>query len=258
MDMPDRHAPAGLAPGDIAAALDWWREAGVDCDFADEPRRWLEPAAGPDGPGPEPLRLAPAEPAEPVAVAVPLGGDAALWPREHGAFIEWWLSEPALDDGQVRDRLAPRGRPGARLMILVPQPEAGDSEVLLAGPEGRLIAAFLGAAGIAEDDTYLAAALPRHTPLVDWSALAGRGAGALLAHHIALAAPERLIVLGTSILPLLGHDPTHNGDILRTFNHEGRSVPVLAAREPGALLARPAWKAAFWRNWLDWTGPTTA
>jgi len=25
----------------LAAALDWWREAGVDCAFLDEPQGWL-------------------------------------------------------------------------------------------------------------------------------------------------------------------------------------------------------------------------
>ncbi|EJL32139.1 hypothetical protein PMI02_01519, partial [Novosphingobium sp. AP12] len=28
---------------DITGALDWWREAGVDSDFLDEPVSWLPP-----------------------------------------------------------------------------------------------------------------------------------------------------------------------------------------------------------------------
>ena len=38
MDMPRDHTLGES----LAAALDWWREAGVDGDFADEPRNWLE------------------------------------------------------------------------------------------------------------------------------------------------------------------------------------------------------------------------
>jgi hypothetical protein len=41
----------------IAAALDWWREAGVDCDFADVPRQWLA-----DRPDPNAVQQRPATP----------------------------------------------------------------------------------------------------------------------------------------------------------------------------------------------------
>ncbi|MBW8755706.1 MAG: hypothetical protein JF595_16475, partial [Sphingomonadales bacterium] len=41
--MEDR-AKAGFTE-EIAAAFDWWRDAGVDCDYGDEPTQWLAPAA---------------------------------------------------------------------------------------------------------------------------------------------------------------------------------------------------------------------
>ena len=53
----DSRSPLTLAE-QLAAAQAWWLEAGVDSDFADEPRNWVErPApepAGcvPDGPSP--------------------------------------------------------------------------------------------------------------------------------------------------------------------------------------------------------------
>ena len=193
-----------------------------------------------------------------MAPAAPLGGDPAHWPDDLPGFARWWMAEPSLDDGQLTERVPPRGAAAPAVMILVPQPEAGDREIFLGGPEGALLSAILGAMGIDQDSAYVAAVLPRHTPMVDWAALATRGAGALLAHHIGLVRPQRLIVFGASILPLLGHTPTHNAQTLPSFNHHGGSVPLLAARELGALMARPAWKAGFWRTWLDWTGTTTA
>ena len=37
--------PLSDLASDYAAALDWWREAGVDSDYVDEPQAWLrEPA----------------------------------------------------------------------------------------------------------------------------------------------------------------------------------------------------------------------
>ena len=82
------------------------------------------------------------------------------------------------------------------------------------------------------------------------------GLGELARHHVALAAPQRLIVFGSNILPLFGHDPAHNLAISAQFQHGGITVPLLAARDLSLLLERPRWKAGFWQNWLDWTGNT--
>jgi DNA polymerase len=184
-------------------------------------------------------------------------GDPAALPSSLAAFHEWWLTEPALDDGQVRDRVPPCGAAGAPLMVIVAQPEAQDRDALLSGQEGRLLAGLLAAAGLDPGQVYFGSALPRHRPLPDWASLTARGLGQILAHHVALVAPHRLLVFGSSIPPLLGHDMAQNAQILPAIKHEGHSVPVLATRELGALLARPAWKAGLWRQWLDWTGSNT-
>lgn len=263
MDHPAPPPRTGLQPGDIAGALAWWREAGVDLHFGDVPTAWLTDQNAAPGQGdPPPFPAAPGphattDPA-PAAQAAPFGGERAQWPTTLDAFARWWVEDPALDEGLVRNRVAPRGPAEAPLMVIVPQPEAADDERLLGGPEGRLLDAMLQAMELDPEAVRVAAVLPRHTPMVDWAQLAARGAGDLLAHHIHLAAPQRLIVFGSTILPLLGHDPTHSAQTLPSFNHEGRTVPLLAARELGALLARPQWKAGFWRNWLDWTGPLSA
>lgn len=251
MVQPARPAPGMLSAEAITGVLDWWRDAGVDLDFHDTPTAWLPPAEG-DGPARAVAAAAPAAEAPPPPT--PLGGDPAALPATLADFQAWWLSEPALDDGQVRDRVPPRGPAGARLMILVAQPEAQDGAMLLSGREGRLLDGLLAAAGIDPGEVYFASALVRHRPLPDWASLSARGLGAILARHVALVAPERLLVFGSNIPPLLGHDMTQNAQILPASKHEGASVPVLAARELGALLARPAWKAGLWRQWLDWTG----
>lgn len=258
------HPPVdtGLAASAITGALDWWRDAGVDLEFHDTPTRWL----------PAGEHSSPASPAEPVAKParespIPgptlpsgalLGGNPAGFPAALDEFRAWWLTEPSLDDGQLRDRVPPRGPARAELMVIVAQPEAEDGPALLSGREGRLLDGLLAAAGIAPDRVYVASALARHTPLPDWAGLEARGLGRILAHHVGLVAPQRLLVFGSNVPPLLGHAVTQNAQILPAFNHEGQSVPVLAARELGALLARPAWKAGLWRQWLDWTGNITA
>jgi DNA polymerase len=236
-----------LSGRDLAGALAWWREAGVGHDFADQPRTWVsEPEAIELSAAP--LRNEPAPIPE-----VRIGGDPAGLPQTLDTFREWWLIEPSLDGGSIQGRIAPRGSTAAEVMVLVPHPEADDRECLLSGPQGKLIEAMLTAMQIAPDQAYLASALPRHTPHPDWVTLQRTGIAEVLARHIALAAPKRLITFGGNILPLLGHDPAKSGETLHEFNHEGRSIPLLPAMELGVLLGNPRRKASFWQRWLDWT-----
>jgi DNA polymerase len=247
--MEDRAKP-DLAT-EIAAAFDWWREAGVDSDFADAATSWL---AAPEQPAAAPVRVAaaPLQPAKPEAPAFDRGG----WPQDLASFTTWWLSEPALDNGRLSGRVPPRGVAGAEIMVIVPDPERDDRETLLSGPQGRLLDAMLAAMGIAPEAVYLASVLPRHTPMADWAMVAEKGFGALLCHHVKLVAPRRLIALGSNILPLLDNDPAHNPAVLRRFNQQGLSFPLLAGKSLSALLERPRWKAGLWQGWLDWSeGP---
>lgn len=246
------HRPPPSVAASVEAAFAWWSEAGVDLDFHDGPEDWLaqpEPEsveAEPDlppPPPPEPPRvLAPRE-------APPL--DLEGMPAELAAWREWWLSAPALDGGRTAGRVPPRGSAGAELMILVPQPEAADTETLLAGPQGRLLDAMLRAMGLTADQVYLAAALPRHMPLPDWQALAAAGLGSAIARHVTLARPQRLLAFGSNILPLLENDPPLSAHPDRQFNHEEASIPLLVARDLESL-ERWTWKARFWRDWLAW------
>jgi len=147
-------------------------------------------------------------------------------------------------------------------MVVVPMPEDVDGEtgVLLSGPQGNLLNAMLGVMGVSAQDCYVAAALPRAMAAPDWDMMRDEGMGAVLAHHIALAAPRRLLLLGDRILPLLGHAPSQKPALLSLINqseagddgqHRG-DVSVLAAQDLGMLLENPRRKAGFWRSWLNW------
>lgn len=245
---------AGLPAGAIAAALDWWRLAGVDHDYADDATAWLaEPTA-------DPVREAPvaALPPRPTAPAAPprprIGENRENWPQTLGAFAQWWLAEPSLDGGSTEGRVPPRGPVGARLMVLVDHPEGGDTETLLAGSQGKLLGGMLKALGLVEDEVYFASSLPRHMPMPDWAALAGDGLGEITAHHIALAAPQRILVFGSNVSSLLGHNPANNDGFLPSVGQDSPRIPALVAPGLSALAARPRGKARLWRALLDWTG----
>ncbi|MEO5586581.1 MAG: hypothetical protein ABIQ81_02695 [Novosphingobium sp.] len=255
----DGNAKPDIA-AEIAGALEWWRDAGVDGDFSDDPHDWLAQAAVPD-PVVGPV-AAVAEPAAAPVTAEPpralIGGPRESWPTDLAAFQAWWLTEPTLDHGDPARRLPPRGAAGAELMILVADPQEGESEILRSGPQGKLLAGICAALGFAESQVYVASALPRPTPLPDWRQLGADGLGAVVAHHVTLAAPKRLLVFGNGVSSLLSHDPANSPPGLSSFNHEGRSLPLLAAIDLAALLARPRAKAGLWRRLLDWTGTTEA
>lgn len=234
---------------EIAAAQDWWAGAGVDCDFTDAPVNWLAAEQAIASPKPSETRRAAASQPEPTP-QVMLGGDPAAWPDTLAAFDRWWLSEASLSMGSNAPRPAPRGPENAELMILVPQPEADDRDTLLSGPQGDLIANMARAMGTSIEGVRLASVLPRHTPGADWARLAAAGLGALTLHHLALAAPRRLVVLGRSILPLLGADP-EQAAALRTVAARNATIDTIAGREPATLLAMAPARRALWQRWLE-------
>ena len=244
---------------ELAAAQAWWREAGVDLAFADDATDWLEGSraqALPTGAIKAGARqAAPAsEPAPPAKPAKPrIGGDRALWPKTLDDFAGWWLTESTLDPAPAALRLLPAGLRGAPLMVLVAMPEPGDSAELLAGCHGRLLDAILAAFGHTRSEIYLASILPRPIAAPDWATLGAGGFGEVLAHHVALVAPQRLIVFGRDVSSLLGHDPAQVAQSSLRFNHEGGSVPLAFTPALEALLERPALKRGLWARWLDWS-----
>ena len=237
---------------DIASALDWWREAGVDADYADEPSAWLDAAKAAEAPV-EQMRRPATKAATPPPPEPRIGGARESWPWELAAFKQWWLRDPTLDEGGLAPRIAPSGEAGADLMVLVAMPEESDAGTLLSGPHGKLLDGFLAAAGVASDRVYRAAVLPRYTPLADWQEQERQGMGAVLAHHVALVRPRRLIVFGRNILPLCGHDPAQVTQNLRSFNHEGGRVPAMFTVGLERLRDKGQLRARLWSSWLDWT-----
>lgn len=232
----------------LAAAQEWWRDAGVDLAFVDAPQAWLSaPAEEPPSAAPVLPVAKPPPPPEPM-----IGGDPASWPQDLGSFAQWWLEEPTLDRGGTFPRVPPRGPQGARLAIIVPMPEEADTATLLSGPQGRMLAAMADALGIASEEVYFAAALPRHMPLPDWDSMGRSGLGKVLRHHLALAAPKRLLVLGRDILPLLQNDPAQSAPAANEIAIQADAFPVLASYQPARLLQRAQWRAGLWRRLLDW------
>ena len=232
------NSSAGSFADQLAAINAWWADAGVDHLFDDEPQALLreQVVSVLAMPG------ASKAPADAPAQAVP-SFDVSTLPTSLAAFTNWWL-DPATELPLAHGRrIAARGSAEASLMVLVPMPEANDSETLLAGAQGHLIGNILRALGLAEEQVYFASALPCSITMPDWAGLARSGLDAITAHHVALAAPERVLVLGDGMGQMLG---------LAQGPGQLADIPALAARAPEHLLAHPRQRARLWRALLDW------
>lgn len=256
-------SPAPLNRDEFAAAVEWWRMAGIDLDFSDDVTDWLEKPADGESATAEPtssdstptaqMRSDPAQlelqKNDPPQVDL-LGNDP---PSDLTGLSEWWMTAPGLDPIGPRGRVPPRGSAGAKVMLLVVHPEEGDGDALLSGPQGRLLAKMLSAMGLDEGDLYVASALTRYTPMADTVALSRAGMRDVLAHHIALAEPESIVAFGANILPLLGHEMAQDLLSLREINQNKRSIPLLVSEGLDSLMASPRLKARFWRRWIEWS-----
>lgn len=230
----------------LAAAHDWWRDAGVDLTFSDEVTVWLtDPAAQAPAPvttpKPSVQSAAPAE-REPRLRAADL-------PDNLEALRHWWASSANPFAAPAARNLAPRGAAGAALMVIAPMPEAGDGELLLAGAHGRLVANLANALGIDGGQVFIASALPAHQPLPDWPNLAFDGLGTAVVRLVEVVQPQRVLLLGSKLPQLMGHDPAAPPE---SFTAIG-ATPTLVTFAPDRLLDHPRQRARLWRRLLDWT-----
>ncbi|WP_299192850.1 hypothetical protein [uncultured Erythrobacter sp.] len=257
------NAPTTPLTDELKAALQWWQMAGVEHDFSDDATDWLagEDAVTAQSAG-DAAENAPAtrrnqgqvgsaSPQKSEVARIALMGE--LPPDTLEVFCKWWLEAPGLDAIGPRGRIAPRGVAKPDLMVLVLDPEEQDRDHLLSGPRGKLLANMLAAMGISSERTYFASALPRHTPVADTASLAASGLDDVTLHHIGLVSPQKLVVFGSDILPLLKQDVSNPETSLREINQNSAEVPLLVSEGLDSLLAMPRLKARFWRRWIEWS-----
>ncbi len=230
-----------------ASAIDWWREAGVDALVDEAPRDWLAAL--------EPAKTAPRPGAAPAAVA-----EVAPLPATLDAFEAWRLGPDAPEAAWPGKPIAAQGDPASDIMVLVdlPEREDMDSGVLMSGAVGRLFDRMLAAIGRDRASIYL-------VPVCATRPVAGRISpeiedrlNEIARHHVMLAQPKRLLLLGNApSRALLGADATRARGSLHGFNLSGGkesagsddvTTQAVASFHPRFLLERPAAKAEAWKD----------
>lgn len=241
---------------ELASTLEWWEAAGADSLVAEEPRDWL--------------KAAPAPPQSVIPAKAGTSGPASALPSPDAGFrrddgkapdplpdqlpllLDWFKTSPSLPYASPSaPRVCPSGDPAAGLMILAAMPSGEDcaSGTLVSGAAGRLFDRMLAAIGRSRDTAYIAG-LSCLRPAGGRLDPAGAARCAEIArHHIGLAAPKAVLLLGDSCSrALLGLGAAEARGRVHRVEAGGRGFDALVTLHPDFLLSQPAAKALAWAD----------
>lgn len=220
-----------------ASLLGWWLEAGVDVPVGEEPRDWLRKAPAPTAPAV----------GEPVQAPAAAERPALRSLDEYQAWLREGLDLPLFQAGAAR--ALPHGPAGAPLMIVSDLPER-DGAVEgrpITGDAWTLTEKMLAAIGFTPDQVYVAALACFPAPAGRLDPRLAAECGAEIHRHIALAAPQRLLLLGEGpARALTGQGLVQARGKIHRIDH----VPAVVTFHPRQLLSHPPHKAHAWRDLL--------
>ncbi len=214
-----------------ASVLRWWMETGVDAALQEQPRNWFEAATPPP----------PAAAGEPAPLAAT--------PDTLAGFREWIASDPAAPLAGARSKaVRPSGEEGAEVMLLSDPP--GRDEIAagepIGGEPGELMERMLAAIDLV-GKAYSANLACFHSPAARLSPSQLEECAAAARRHVALARPQRLLLLGDApSRALLGKSLVE----ARGHVHMVEGVRTIATFHPRQLLKRSSDKALAWKDLL--------
>ena len=230
-----------------ASLIGWWLDAGVDTLVAERPREWLRQSS--------PVEVASDEPEPPLmpdmgdaGASAPQGGRGALSSLEefHG-----WLREgsdlPLFQAGAAR--ALPHGPASAEIMLVadLPDRECAAEGRPIGGAAWELTTRMLAAIGFMPEQAYVASLACFPAPAKRLDPRIAAQCVEDMKRHIALVAPQRLLLLGDGPAKAL----TGQGIVqARGRIHRVDHVPTVATFHPRQLLQRPSDKAYAWRDLL--------
>ena len=227
-----------MSTAEAASALAWWLESGVDVLVQDEPRDWLRPAPPPAA-------------ADHVAEdQSPIGTPANELPETLDLFRDWLANAPApAFAATATRRVMPRGAENAAVMLMSDLPSSEDAAAgePIGGAAQQLAERMLAAIGIKPEEAYFASLSCFHMPGARLKADELQACAELARRHVALAKPQRLLLLGDGPSRALTGKPVAQA---RGHVHRIEGVRAVATFSPRQLLTRPSDKALAWRDLL--------
>jgi DNA polymerase len=220
---------------DRAAAeslINWWQEAGVDGAVGESPRGWLR-SSQPPSPATAPV----ANISQPTAQTL--------------ADLRDWLASSVqlpLASASAR-RILPHGPDNADIMLLSDSPALEDlaGGQPIGGEAWELAVKMLAAIGIRGDQAYSASLSCIHAPGARLNHKDRAECAEIAVRHIALAKPQRLLLLGDGPCKALLGEPLVRA---RGRVHRIEGVRTIATFHPRWLLQRPSDKGLAWRDLL--------
>jgi DNA polymerase len=250
---------AGEHLTDVAASvLRWWTDAGVDVMVDETPRDWLR-AKGTT----EPVRSSRAQ-----SRGAGESGTSTLPPLDYARDERVGSSSPLPDQlhlfqGWLKDtvdlpyaapsarRVCPAGDPAAGLMLMTDMPAAEDcgSGTLISGEAGRLFDRMLAAIGRDRNSIYLASVSCLRSPDGRLAGAHAQQCATLARHHVGLAAPKALLLLGDAAgKALLGLSVIQGRGRWHEVQTHAGPVRTILSFAPSYLLNQPSAKAQAWAD----------
>ncbi|HVP98907.1 MAG TPA: uracil-DNA glycosylase [Roseiarcus sp.] len=264
MSQEPSHEPE-LDAADAAAALRWWRLAGVEFAVDETPHNRFEPPAA-IAPHEERVRVPPPSapaPAAPWIATSAVGSDAEAAASELAAAsadLETLRLNMEKFEGCALKRTATQlvfadGVPGSRVMFVGEAPGADEDRIgrPFVGRAGQLLDRMLRAIGLDRKTVYIANVVPwrppgNRTPTPQETA----ACLPFIRRQIELAAPKILVCMGaSSAQTLLGMKEGITRARGKWFAYrfdDGRELRALAMFHPAYLLRQPSQKRAAWTD----------
>ncbi len=253
----------------LTSALEWWDDAGIDCPPvppAPRVRRASSPGAKKSLNIPDlPVKSAPvAKPnaaqisaadedrhAKLIASATAIAGAAPTLKALHEVIAAFDAGDLSVN---ARRAVIARGNPEAPVMIIGEAPGKDEDEdgKPFVGRAGQLLDRMLAAIGLDAGNSYI-------TNICNWRPVNGHTPGLqeidlarpFIARHIALAAPQIIVLVGGVSLEVL----TGQKGITKLRGQwqdytpaGGTPIPAMPLYHPAFLLRRPELKGEAWRD----------
>lgn len=223
---------------EAASALSWWLDAGVDVAIQEQPRDWLKSPPR-EFAAPKP-RVEPAEP-ENAPRAIPETLDL---------FRDWLRDETDLPFfAPASTRVLPVGQQGAAIMLLTDTPgvEGAAEGRPIGGDPWKLAQRMLAAIGIDPDAAYCASFSCFHAAGTSLRGTEVDHCADIARHHIALAQPKRLLLLGDVPAKALLGKPLAAA---RGHVHKLEGIRTVATFHPAMMMKYPSNKELAWADLL--------
>ncbi len=244
------------------STLDWWLTAGVDTLIEETPRDWLIKPFSPTLTssqrmlGSQGLTVPQLQtPEMPATAGVTVSSSGAL-PGDLEALRHLYETQSDLPfAGSGTTRVLPTGNPASGLMMLADMPTGDDAAagVIFSGDAGLLFDRMLAAIGRDRASIYLATLSCLAAPGGRLDAATADDCGALARHHLRLAGPTRVLLLGEAATRVMtglslpaARGRVHAIDLGGDAGEQ--RVNAVATYHPRYLLTRPAAKAGAWSD----------